>query len=292
MLLFHSLGVRGVRLQCLCRVTSGSLTGQLWARGKLTQSASHAPASAISAALGMLAAKDAQLAAFQAAKDAQLASKDAQLTALQAAKDAQLASKDVQLTALQSSKDAQQAAKDALQFEYLTLSLLSQRDAITLAAALHASDVASGRVGVRSTLEVVIAELWKEHGEGKTMGATDRLQLLAKGEKSIPGLSAYVEECAKANNMDPVKALEMLPKLYRELSGPMHAPTLATGRDMDLPVEAVLNGNPTALLLVSCLFKLTRRDLRLYRTHKGDKVVLNILEPKIPPALAPPPLPA
>jgi hypothetical protein len=240
----------------------------------------------------MLAAKDAQLAAFQAAKDAQLASKDAQLTALQAAKDAQLASKDVQLTALQSSKDAQQAAKDALQFEYLTLSLLSQRDAITLAAALHASDVASGRVGVRSTLEVVIAELWKEHGEGKTMGATDRLQLLAKGEKSIPGLSAYVEECAKANNMDPVKALEMLPKLYRELSGPMHAPTLATGRDMDLPVEAVLNGNPTALLLVSCLFKLTRRDLRLYRTHKGDKVVLNILEPKIPPALAPPPLPA
>jgi len=186
----------------------------------------------------MLAAKDAQLAAFQAAKDAQLASKDAQLTALQAAKDAQLASKDVQLTALQSSKDAQQAAlqaaKDALQFEYLTLSLLSQRDAITLAAALHASDVASGRVGVRSTLEVVIAELWKEHGEGKTMGATDRLQLLAKGEKSIPGLSAYVEECAKANNMDPVKALEMLPKLYRELSGPMHAPTLATGRDMDL----------------------------------------------------------
>ena len=278
MLLFHSLGVRGVRLQCLCRVTSGSLTGQLWARGKLTQSASHAPASAISAALGMLAAKDAQLAAFQAAKDAQLASKDAQLTALQAAKDAQQA--------------ALQAAKDALQFEYLTLSLLSQRDAITLAAALHASDVASGRVGVRSTLEVVIAELWKEHGEGKTMGATDRLQLLAKGEKSIPGLSAYVEECAKANNMDPVKALEMLPKLYRELSGPMHAPTLATGRDMDLPVEAVLNGNPTALLLVSCLFKLTRRDLRLYRTHKGDKVVLNILEPKIPPALAPPPLPA
>ena len=95
-----------------------------------------------------------------------------------------------------------------------------------------------------------------------------------------------MQECAKTNSIDPGKALEMLPRLYRELSGHMH-PTLGTGGDR--LIEAMLNDNPTALLLVSCMFKLTRRDLRLYRrTHKGGRqsVELNIKEPSCPPALA------
>ena len=249
-------------------------------RGKSTQIPRTKKPTTLSFALALLSTKDAQ----QASKDAQLAAKDAQLAALQSAKDAQLA-------ALQSAKDAQlaalQSAKDAVLSQFHSLSLVSQRDATSLANLLHAADVAAGTLGVRSTLELVIAELWKENAGDGTLGDTDRLKLLAKGVKSIPGLRDYVQECAKDNNMSPEKALELLPKLYRELSGPMHAQSSDTGGDT--PIEAVLNGDRLAMLLVSCMFKLTRRDLRLYRrTHDGGRqsVELNIKEPSCPPALA------
>ncbi len=283
--MLRGVSVSVVRLQCHC-LERGTLAGQLLVRGKATQLASKKPnnLSVALALLSQLAAKDSQLAALQAAKNAELAAKDAQLAALQAAKD-------VQQAALQAAKDAQlaalQAAKDAVQSEFSALQTVSKVDAIELAALLHEKDVAAGKIGVRSTLEVVIAELWKENKGDGTKGATDRLQQLAKGEKSIPGLRAYVQECAKDNNIDPDKALEMLPKLYRELSGPMHASSLGTGGDR--LIEAMLSDNPTAVLLVSCLFKLTRRDLRLYhRDSKGERidVVLKIKEPRCPPALA------
>ena len=252
-----------VRLQCHC-LERGTLAGQLLVRGKATQLASKKPTN-LSVALALLS----QLAA----KDAEQAAKDAQLAALQAAKDVQQA--------------ALQAAKDAVQSELSALQTVSKVDAANLAALVYEKDVAAGKIGVRSILEVVIAELWKGNKGDGTKGATDRLQQLAKGEKELPGLRAYVQECAKDNNIDPDKALEMLPKLYRELSGPMHASSLGTGGHM--PIEAVLNGDTTAVLLVSCMFKLTRRDLRLYnRDSRGERmaVVLNIKEPSCPPALA------
>lgn len=285
--------LRGVSLQChVLGGTSPFLAGkQLLVRGKSTQIPRTKKPTTLSFALALLSTKDAQ----QASKDAQLAAKDAQLAALQSAKDAQLAAlqsaKDAQLAALQSAKDAQlaalQSAKDAVLSQFHSLSLVSQRDATSLANLLHAADVAAGTLGVRSTLELVIAELWKENAGDGTLGATDRLKLLAKGVKSIPGLRDYVQECAKDNNMSPEKALELLPKLYRELSGPMHAQSSDTGGDT--LIEAVLNGDRLAMLLVSCMFKLTRRDLRLYRrTHDGGRqsVELNIKEPSCPPALA------
>ena len=270
--------LRGVSLQChVLGGTSPFLAGkQLLVRGKSTQIPRTKKPTTLSFALALLSTKDAQ----QASKDAQLAAKDAQLAALQSAKDAQLA-------ALQSAKDALQSAKDAVLSQFHSLSLVSQRDATSLANLLHAADVAAGTLGVRSTLELVIAELWKENAGDGTLGATDRLKLLAKGVKSIPGLRDYVQECAKDNNMSPEKALELLPKLYRELSGPMHAQSSDTGGDT--LIEAVLNGDRLAMLLVSCMFKLTRRDLRLYRrTHDGGRqsVELNIKEPSCPPALA------
>jgi hypothetical protein len=285
--------LRGVRLQChVLGVTSPFLAGkQLLVRGKSTQLAHSKKPTTLSFALALLSTKDAQ----QAAKDTQLAAKDAQLAALQAAKDTQLAAlqaaKDTQLAALQAAKDTQlaalQAAKDAVLSQFHSLSLMSQQDATSLANLQHDADVAAGTLGVRNTLELVIAELWKENAGDGTLGATDRLQQLAKGVKSIPGLRDYVQECAKDNNMSPEKALELLPKMYRELSKPMHASSSDTNRDT--PIEAVLNGDRLAMLLVSCMFKLTRRDLRLYRrTHNGGRqsVELNIKEPSCPPALA------
>ena len=255
-------------------------------RGKSTQLA-RKQSTNLSLALSLLSTKEAQ----QAAKDAQLAALQTAKDTQQAAKDTQLAAKDAQLAALQAAKDAQlaalQAAKDAVLSQFQALSLLSQRDAMSLANALHAADIAAGSIGVRSTLELVIAELWKGNAGDGTLGATDRLKLLAKGVKSIPGLRDYVQECAKDNNMSPKKALEMLPMLYRELSGPMHAQGSDTSGDT--PIESVLNGDRLAMLLVSCMFKLTRRDLRLYRrTHDGGRqsVELNIKEPSCPPALA------
>ena len=35
--------------------------------------------------------------------------------------------------------------------------------------------------------------------------------------------------------------------------------------DAETPIDAILNGDPIALLLTSCVFKMTRRDVRLYR---------------------------
>ena len=197
--------------------------------------------------LGMLRDKDAQLAAMLASKDAQLA---AQLSALLASKDALLA-----------------------------VSLLATRDAAALAAALHERDIATGRVSVRSVLEVVIAELWAEYGRNsKITGATERLRALAKGD--CPQLAPYVAQCAAANQLGEAKALAMLPDTYKLLSGPMHALSVY---DEIAPVEAVLQGDATALLIVSCLFKLTRRNLQLYRVHKGlrEPVVLQLKEPPV-----------
>jgi Ca2+-binding RTX toxin-like protein len=48
--------------------------------------------------------------------------------------------------------------------------------------------------------------------------------------------------------------------------------------------DAILNGDPTTLLLVSCLFKMTRRELRLYRMDAGERVLvrLKLKEPPVP----------
>ena len=264
-------------------------------------SASAAHQQELPTLLGLLASKDAQLAALlasmdalRASKDTQVAAKDAQVVTLQAAKDAQVAAKDAQVATLQAAKDAQvatlQASLDAAknaqlanQQELLTLSLQAQRDATFLAAALHASDTAHGIISVRATLERVIAELWQQFGMDKTAHATDRLRMLAKGAV----VKSYVSDCAVANKMDPAKVMAALPGLYGNLSGPMHAPRLESETEKMVPIDAVLNGDPTALLLVSCLFKLTRRDLRLYRVVSGGArkaVVLTLKEPPVLPS--------
>ena len=235
--------------------------------------------------LGLLASKDAQFAALLASKNALQASKDAQVATLQAAKDAQVATlqtaKDAQVATLQASLDAAKNAQLANQQELLTLSLQAQRDATFLAAALHAADTAEGIISVRATLERVIAELWQQFGTDKTAHATDRLRMLAKGAV----VKSYVSDCAVANKMDPAKVLAALPGLYGNLSGPMHAPRLESETEKMVPIDAVLNGDPTALLLVSCLFKLTRRDLRLYQVVSGGARKAVVLKLKEPPVL-------
>ena len=200
-----------------------------------------------------------------------LASKDAQQAALQASKDAMQA-------ALLASKDALEATLRVTERELLTTSLTAQRDAAALAAALHNLDTARGRVSVRAALERVIEELWAKYGKDKTAGATERLRQLAKG--ACPGLAPYVAACAQANQLSTTQALEMLPGLYRHLSGPMHASSLDLSED--LPIEAVLQGDSTALVLVSCLFKLTHRDLRLYRMENGRREPFPLVIPEPP----------
>ena len=262
----HMLRGVSVRLQCHC-FEHGTLAGQLLVRGKATQLASKKPTN-LSLALTLLSSKDAQMQELRAAKDMQLmdlrAAMNLQLEDLRAAKDA-----------LQDAKDALQDAKDAVQSELHDLTLMAQHDALHLAIAQRSSDKTFGIVGAHGALGRVTAELTSDLTD-TFLGVTDRLLLLAKGERSIPGLNAYVQECAKANSMDPGKALEMLPRLYRELSGHMH-PTLSTSGDR--LIEAMLSDNPTALLLVSCMFKLTSRDLLLYRDKRLNFVVLNIKQP-------------
>ncbi len=242
--------------------------------------------------LGLLRDKDAQLVAMLRDKDGMLRDKDgmlrdkdAQLFAALASKDAALASKDAALA----SKDAALASKDAAlqasQSALLTVSMAAVRDAMALATALHERDIANGKVSVRSVLEVVIDELWAEYGNSpKVLGATERLRALAKG--ACPQLAAYVAECAAANKLGEAKALAMLPNVYRNLSGPLHALSVL---DEDAPIEAVLQGDATALLVVSCLFKLTRRSLRLYRMNKGlrETVTLQLKEPPAKASSAP-----
>ena len=251
-------------------------------RGLRTMARSPQPASRdLSALLRLLASKDDLLRDLQSSKDAQQSSKDAQ----QASKDAQQAALQASKDAMQASKDAMQASKDALEAtlrvterELLTTSLAAQRDAAALAAALHSLDTARGRVSVRAALEQVIEELWAKYGKDKTAGATERLRQLAKG--ACPGLAPYVAACAQANQLSTTKALEMLPELYRHLSGPMHASSLDLSED--LPIEAVLQGDRTALVLVSCLFKLTHRDLRLYRMDNGRREPFPLVIPEPP----------
>jgi hypothetical protein len=208
--------------------------------------------------LGLLRDKDAQLVAMLRVKDDMLRDKVAQLFAALASKDAAL-----------------QASQSAL----LAVSVAAARDATALATALHECDIANGKISVRSVLEVVIDELWAEYGNSSQVtGATERLRALAKG--ACPQLAAYVAECAAANQLGEAKALAMLPNVCRNLSGPTHALSVL---DEDAPIEAALQGDATALLVVSCLFKFTRRNLRLYRMNRGvrETVTLQLKEPPV-----------
>ena len=253
-----------------------------------TSAAGAAPSQDFSALLGLLRDKDAQLVVMLRDKDGMLRDKDAQLAVMLHDKDGMLRDKDAQLAAVLASKDAQLVSKDAAlqasQSALLAVSLAAARDATALATALHERDISNGKISVRSVLEVVIDELWAEYGNSsKVTGATERLRLLAKG--ACPQLAAYVAECAAANQLGEAKALAMLPNVYKNLSGPMHALSVL---DEDAPIEAVLQGDATALLVVSCLFKFTRRNLRLYRVSNGlrQTVTLQLKEPPVK-AIAP-----
>ena len=216
---------------------------------------------------------------FAAPFFAMLQAKDAELKAERAAKDAELkaerAAKDAELKDLRTIMGARDAA-------FSDLRLISQRDAAALAAALHREDTARNVMGVRASLEVCIGDLWAIYGaSNKTRGSTDRLRMLAKG--LCPPLVEYVQEAAAANGIDPRKALDELPQLYHKLSAPMHRPGFED--DVETPIDAILNGDPTTLLLVSCLFKMARRELRLYRMDGvGERVSvrLKLKEPPVP----------
>jgi hypothetical protein len=226
--------------------------------------------------VAMLQAKDAELKDLRAAKDAEL-------MAERAAKDEVRAAERVAAAA---ELKAERAAKDAeLKDErasLIDLRLVAQRDADSLAAEKHQGDTARRIIGVRASLEVCISDLWAVYGEGnKSRGPTDRLRMLAKG--LCPPLVEYVREAAAANGIDPRKALDELPELYHVLSAPMHRAGFED--DVETPIDAILNGDATALLLASCLFKMTRRDLRLYRIESGVRMPfqLKLKEPPVPP---------
>ena len=221
-------------------------------------------------------AKEEELKAERAAKEAELkaerAAKEAELKAERAAKDAELGELRKEL------REEVQAHNS----ECSSLRLIAQRDATALAAALHAVDTARRIIGVRASLELCIGELWEKYGNGnKTRLPTDRLRMLAKG--LCPPLIEYVRGAALANGLDPRKALEELPLLYHALSVPLHQAGFDS--DAETPIEAILNGDATTLLLTSCLFKMTRRELRLYRIHSGERVPVQLIlvEPPVPP---------
>ena len=228
------------------------------------------------------AAKDAELKAERAAKDAERAAAALELKAERAAKDAERAAKDAERAAAAAELKGLRATMGARDAAFSDLRLISQRDAAALAAALHWGDTARGVMGVRASLEVCIGDLWAIYGaSNKTRGSTDRLRMLAKG--LCPPLVEYVQEAAAANDIDPRKALDELPQLYHKLSAPMHRPGFED--DVETPIDAILNGDPTALLLASCLFKMARRELRLYRMDgAGERVSvrLKLKEPPVP----------
>ena len=49
--------------------------------------------------------------------------------------------------------------------------------------------------------------------------------------------------------------------------------------------DVTVNGNKTTLLLASCLYKMTHRELRLYRMHMGERMPVKLIlsEPRLPP---------
>ena len=262
---------------------------------KGASAAAHFPTSQF---LAMLQAKDAELRELHVAKEAELkaerAAKEAELKAERAAKEAELrelhVAKEEELKAERAAKDAElgelrkelREEVQAHNSECSSLRLIAQRDATALAAALHAVDTARRIIGVRASLELCIGELWEKYGNGnKTRLPTDRLRMLAKG--LCPPLIEYVRGAALANGLDPRKALEELPLLYHALLVPLHQAGFDS--DAETPIEAILNGDATTLLLTSCLFKMTRRELRLYRIHSGERVPVQLIlvEPPVPP---------
>ena len=229
---------------------------------KGASAAAHFPTSQF---LAMLQAKDAELRELHVAKEAEL--------------KAERAAKDAELGELRKELREEVQAHNS---ECSSLRLIAQRDATALAAALHAVDTARRIIGVRASLELCIGELWEKYGNGnKTRLPTDRLRMLAKG--LCPPLIEYVRGAALANGLDPRKALEELPLLYHALSVPLHQAGFDS--DAETPIEAILNGDATTLLLTSCLFKMTRRELRLYRIHSGERVPVQLIlvEPPVPP---------
>ena len=206
---------------------------------------------------------------------AMLQAKESELKELRLATDAERAAKDAELK-------AERAAKDALGAAFSDLKMVALLDAIKLAKALYDVDTARRIIGVRASLEVCIWDLWEKYAAGnKTRGATDRLRMLANG--LCPPLVEYVRESALANDIDPRKALEELPLLYRALSAPLHQAGFVS--DAETPIDAILNGDKTTLLLTSCLYKMTRRELRLYRMHMGERDVVKLIlsEPRLSP---------
>ena len=250
---------------------------------KGASAAAHFPTSQF---LAMLQAKDAELRELHVAKEAELKAKEEELKAERAAKEAERAAKEAELKSERAAKDAElgelrKELREEVQ-AHNSERLIAQRDATALAAALHAVDTARRIIGVRASLEVCIGELWEKYGNGnKTRLPTDRLRMLAKG--LCPPLVEYVRGAALANGLDPRKALEELPQLYHALSAPLHQAGIDS--DVETPIDAILNGDTTALLLTSCLFKMTRRELRLYRIHSGERVPVQLIlvEPPVPP---------
>ena len=247
-----SLALGRPRMQL--RVFSTALTGD---------AAAHFPVPQL---LAMLQAKESEL------KELRLAT-DAELKAERAAKDVERAAMDAELKAERAAKDVERAAKDA--------ELKAERAAKDVKA-LYDVDTSRQIIGVRASLEACIWDLWEKYAAGnKTRGTTDRLRMLTKG--LCPPLVEYVRESAIANDVDPRKALEELPLLYHALSAPMHQAGFEP--DAEIPINATLNGNKTTLLLASCLYKMTRRELRLYRMHRGERMPVKLIlsEPRVTP---------
>ena len=245
----------------------------------------------------MLRDKDAEMKELRAATGAELkaerAAKDAELKAERAAKDAELKELRAEHKELRAVKDAELKAERVAAGAELkeliaamaALRSIAERDAAALAIEKYKADTARRIIGVRASLEMCILDLWSLYGDGnKTRGTTERLQMLTAGKVLCRPLVDYVKEAAKANGLDPAKALEQLPMLYRVLSAPMHQAGFTD--DVETPIEAIFNGDPLTLLLASCVYKMTRRELRLYRVvSSGEREPVHFIlkEPPVQP---------
>lgn len=212
------------------------------------------------------AAAERELAAVWKIVEAkEAASKDALAAAdkLVASKDTTIASKDE----IVASMDAMIASKDML------IIAASTAHAVELAAAKHATDVATSRLSVRAILETSIAEAFASwdppHDDAKT--PSECLLKMLDAHKGCGGLKAYLRVAASDNGVPPDDALKEGRKLYSSFCSRAHADAPEGSEGISSVVFN--NAGRTALVAYAALVSYTGRRLRLY-ANDGTRAAL------------------
>jgi hypothetical protein len=188
------------------------------------------------------------------------------LVALLAEKDARLSEKDARLA----DKDRELIAR--LSDKELLLAEKALRHSVELAAALHATAVAEGRLSVRSILQDSVASAWAVNRPAGAVATGVNARIAALLE-SCSGFTAYLRVAATDNRVDPTGVLAEARKLYATLCSRAHGD--APGGSASLTSAIFESSGNTALVAFAAIVHFSGRRLALYDKDRiGLKLVM------------------